>query len=96
MPHLKWSDNAIRGIQRAYRFLAKHDLNAAKSMAKAIKEQSWVLTKFPNAGRPADDLDPEHRELIIHFGASGYVLIYEVLKDYILILAIKHQKEVGY
>lgn len=96
MSHLKWSDNAIRNIQKAYRFLAKHDLDAAKSMAKAIKEQAWILVEFPNAGRPTDNLDPEHRELVIRFGVSGYVLIYEVFDEYVLVLAVKHQKEAGY
>ena len=49
-----------------------------------------------NAGRPADDLEPEHRELLIPFGASGYMLFYEVLGETVLILAVKHQKEAGY
>jgi hypothetical protein len=43
-----------------------------------------------------DDLDPEHRELIFPFDVTGCVLIYEVGYDSILILAVKHQKEVGY
>ena len=96
MPHLKWTPNALRGVQKAYRFLAEHDKEAARAAAKTIKDQSLVLEKFPNAGRPADDLEPEHRELVIPFGASGYVLVYEVVEEYILILAVKHQKEAGY
>jgi toxin ParE1/3/4 len=96
MPHLKWTANALGGVQKAYRFLAERDMGAAKAAAKAIKDQSLLLQQFPNAGRPADDLDPEHRELIIPFGGSGYVLVYEVIADYVVILAVKHQKEAGY
>lgn len=96
MPRLTWSDNALRGIQKVYRFLADKDMDAAKAAAKAIKKEAGILAKFPEAGRPADDLDPEHRELLIPFGGSGYVLVYEVYPEYVLVLAVKHQKEVGY
>ena len=47
------------------------------------------------AGRPMT-LDPEHRELLIPFGASGYVLVYGVYDDTILVLSVRHQKEAGY
>jgi len=58
-----------------------------------------ALAYFENSlmqGRPADDLDPEHRELLIPFGASGYVIVYEVYADSVLVLAVRHQKEAGY
>jgi toxin ParE1/3/4 len=98
MPHLKlmWSPYALLGVRRAYRFLADKDMEAAKRAAETIRKQAAVLKKFPNAGRPADDLDPEHRELIIPFGGSGYVLVYEVNEQGILVLAVRHQKEAGY
>jgi len=96
MPHLKWTENSLRGVQKVYRFLARYDLEAAQAAVKAIQSKASRLVKQPGIGRPADDLDPEHRELVIPFGASGYVLIYEVHQDYILILAVKHQKEAGY
>jgi hypothetical protein len=41
-------------------------------------------------------LDPEHRELLIPFGVTGYVLVYEVYAERILVLAVRHQKEAGY
>lgn len=96
MPHLKWSDEAVRGVQRAYRFLAAKDAAAAMAAARTIKKHAAVPAKFPEAGKPAEDLDPEHRELTIPFGAMGYTLVYEVHPDSILILAVKHQREAGY
>jgi len=39
---------------------------------------------------------PDHRELLIPFGGSGYALFYEVIGGNVLILAVKHQKEAGY
>lgn len=91
-----WLPQAIQGVQRAYRFLAEKDIEAAKAAAGIILQQAHILEKFPNAGRPADDLDPEHRELLVPFGASGYVLVYEVTGNNVTVLAVKHQKEVGY
>jgi len=100
MPRLKlvWLPDALLDVQRAYRFLAQKDKDAAKVAAGAIRKQAALLTKFPGAGRPADDLDPEHRELLIPFGVSGYILVYEVNVDdaFIVILAVRHQKEAGY
>lgn len=98
MSHLKlvWSPYALMGVQRAYRFLAEKDKDAAQAAAGAIKKHAALLKKFPNAGRPAEDLDPEHRELLIPFGVSGYVLVYEVHPEIILVLAVRHQKEAGY
>ena len=93
---LVWSPDALRATQRAYRFLATKDLDAAKAAAGAIRKQAAILKRFPNAGRPSDDLDPEHRELLVPFGVSGYVLVYEVLAEYILVLSVRHQKEAGY
>ena len=98
MQHLKlvWSPSALLGVQRAYRFLAEKDRAAAQAAAGAIRKYAAILEKFPNAGRPADDLDPEHRELLIPFGVTGYVLVYEVHAEIILVLAVRHQKEAGY
>jgi len=95
---LEWSPNAILGTQRAYRFLAGKDRDAAKAAADTIKKQAAILKQFPNAGRPAEDLEPEHRELLIPFGAMGYVLLYRFDEDRttVTILAIRHQKEVGF
>ena len=63
---------------------------------KAIREKALLLEQFPNAGKPAGDLDPEHRELLVPFGVSGYVMVYEVHADRVLVLAVRHQKESGY
>lgn len=98
MPRLeiKWTENALFGVQCAYRFLAEKDKSAERLAVGAIRKHVEVLHRYPNAGRPAQDLEPEHRELLIPFGASGYVLVYEVYADTVLILAVRHQKEAGY
>ena len=48
-------------------------------------------------GRPVDDSE-DLRELVIDFGASGYLALYryEPALDAVTILAVKHQREDGY
>jgi len=93
-----WSPEAVQGIQRVYRFLVEKDIEAAKAAADTIRKQAAVLKQFPNAGRPAEDLEPEHKELLVPFGATGYVLLYRFDEDRpaVTVLAVRHQKEVGF
>jgi plasmid stabilization system protein ParE len=97
MPYLvHWTDNATAGLKKAYLFLADKSEEAAIGAIKAIRDKALLLEQFPNAGRPADDMEPEYRELLVPFGGAGYVLVYEVLGNSVYILALKHQKEAGY
>ena len=97
MPYIVyWTENASQGLERVYLFLAEKSEEAAVAAFKAVREKALLLERFPNAGRPTDDLDPEHRELLIPFGGAGYVLIYSVVGKTVCILAVKHQKEAGY
>ena len=97
MPYLvHWTDTAADGLERAYLFLAEKSEEAAIAAIKAMREKALLLEQFPNAGRPAEDLEPEHRELLVPFGASGYILLYRVENSFVYILAVRHQKEVEY
>lgn len=93
-----WSPKAIECIKRLYNFLAEKNIDAAKAAAALLFQQAELLEAFPNAGRPADDLDPEYREILIPFGATGYVLLYHFDEDRaaVTVLAVRHQKEVSY
>ncbi|WP_260424698.1 type II toxin-antitoxin system RelE/ParE family toxin [Desulfovibrio sp. OH1186_COT-070] len=59
-------------------FLEKLDADAAKKAVQTILAGTKILEKFPNAGRLANDPEPEQKELPIPFGSSGYVVLYEV------------------
>lgn len=97
MPYIvRWTADASRGLERAYLFLAEKSDEAAISAIKVIREHTLLLEQFPNAGRPADDFDPEYRELLVPFGGAGYVLVYEIIGDVVYVLAVKHQREAGY
>lgn len=55
-----------------------------------------VLQLQSAIGRPIDDMPTEFREWIIDFGDSGYVVRYRIDSELVVILAVRHQKEVGY
>lgn len=96
MPHLIWTSRATSGLRQIYLFLAEKDIDAAAKAVDVIRKKANILKQYPNAGRPTDDLEPEHRELLISFGASGYALYYEVVDNAVHILAVRHQREAGY
>jgi plasmid stabilization system protein ParE len=88
---------AAAGLERCRRFLANKNPLAARRASEAIEQRFGLLETHPEIGRP--DLDePELRELLIPFGDSGYVALYRFVaeEDSVLILAFRHQKELGY
>jgi plasmid stabilization system protein ParE len=53
------------------------------------------LDAHPLVGRRVDD---DIRELVISFGATGYIALYRFLvqRDEVRVLALRHQREIGY
>jgi plasmid stabilization system protein ParE len=96
MPRLILALNARADLVRLREFLQPKNPAAAKRAAEAIKRQLQILIQQPGIGRPVLDLPPEFRELVIDFGDSGYIARYHVSPDLVTVLAIRHQREVGY
>lgn len=96
MPPLKWTPHALECVRGLYDFLAGKDRDAARQAISAIRARIALLAANPGLGRPAADLEPEHRELLVPFGATGYVVLYHADPGLILVLAVRHQKEIGY
>ena len=96
MPRLIWSPDALLDIQRLYRFLAEKSPDAAKRAVKAIREEVNILATSPEVGRPAVEMDQEFREWLVDFGDSGYIALYRYDGQTAVIVAVRHQKEVGY
>ena len=96
MPSLIWSPRAVEDVQRLYRFLLSKNPDAAGRAVKAIREGVKVLTLQAKIGRPVENMPDEYREWLISFGHSGYVARYRIQADEsIMILAVRHQKELG-
>jgi plasmid stabilization system protein ParE len=96
MSRLIWSQPALLDVQRLYRFLAPKNPDAAKRAVKALRQGVKVLGQQPGIGRPIEDMSEEFREWIIDFGESGYVARYRVDIYAVTVLAVRHQKEVGF
>lgn len=96
MPRLIWSQQAVLDVQRLYRFLAPKNIDAARRAIKAIRQDVKVLGHQPGIGRPVEEMPEAFREWVIDFGDSGYVARYRIGPDGVTILAVRHQKEVGF
>ena len=96
MPRLIWSPEALLDVQRLYRFLAPRNPDAARRAVNAIREGVKLLEQRPGLGRTVEDLDEAFRDWIIDFGDSGYVARYRVDVKQVTILAVRHQREVGF
>lgn len=96
MPRLIWTPSALLDVQRGYRFLTTRNANAARQAVKAIRAGVKIIARHPEIGRPAKDLDPEYREWPIGFGDCGYVVLYRHAAELVTVLAVRHQKEIGF
>ena len=96
MPRLIWTPSALLDVQRLYRFLVVKNPDAARRAVKAIRQGVKVLEQQPKVGRPVEEMDNEYRDWIIDFGDSGYVARYRVDPQFVYVLAVRHQKEVGF
>ena len=96
MSRLIWTPEALADVQRLYRWLLPKDADAAKRAIAAIRGGVGILAQQPRMGRPVEDMDPEYREKPIDFGNSGYVALYRVDQDAVMLLAVRHRKEAGY
>jgi addiction module RelE/StbE family toxin len=95
LAHLIYSRDALADLDRLADFLRASDPHAAHATAKLIVEAINILAHHPLIGRPAED---DFRELVISRGRSGYLALYkyEEAHDTILIVSVRHQREVGY
>ena len=95
MPRLIWSPSALADVQRAYRFLFEKNPTAAQQAAIAISESVSIPAQHPEIGRP-QEMEPEYREWPIAFGSSGYIALYHYDEQTAIIVAVRHQREIGY
>ena len=95
MATVVYSAGALDHIERAFAYLSDKNPDAAQSAVTAIQSAVDNLAAHPLVGRR---IEGELRELIISYGHSGYVALYRfiVSTDEVRILAIRHQREVGF
>lgn len=94
---VRYTAEARQDLLLLYRFLLEEDIEASRRAYEAIVKATALLQDFPFTCRKADPANPFLRELLISFGASGYVALFEIENaDTVTILAIRHQREADY
>ncbi|MEY3883713.1 MAG: hypothetical protein RIS87_1214 [Pseudomonadota bacterium] len=94
---IRFTKVAREDLKRLYGFLAERDIQAAKHALQAINKAIELLATFPFTCRKANADSPFLRELLITFGASGYVALFEIEENNcVTILAVRHQREDDY
>ena len=90
-----YSARSLTHLERAFEFLRKENPGAAVAAAQAIRSAVDSLGAHPLLGRR---IHGDIRELVISYGATGYIALYRFLvpQDEIRILAIRHQREIGF
>ena len=98
MVRLIWSPRALGDIQRLHLYLASRNPQAAGRAIKTIRSAVQVLLLQPGLGRPAEEMPLHYREWVIDFGSGGYVALYRYDEDIdtVTVLAVRHQRELGY
>ena len=95
--NVRYAKNAREDIKTLYQFLLNQDVEAAKRAFNAISKITEFLQEFPFSCRKADEQNPFLREVIIPFGSSGYVALFEIENNNtVTILAVRHQRDIDY
>lgn len=87
--------SAFDDLNRLFEFLAAHDVAAAVRAIEIIQDGIMILERHPEMGRPSGE---GLRELIISYGATGYVALYAFYPtlDLVTVFKLRHQRELGY
>ena len=96
------SPTAEDDLERLFEFLIERsetseDLDRAQAAIDAIRAAAQHrLAITPFSFRKAAQ-NPAQRELIIPFGGTGYVALYEIVStSKVVVLAVRHQREEDY
>ncbi|MHA7879649.1 MAG: type II toxin-antitoxin system RelE/ParE family toxin [Saccharospirillum sp.] len=94
---VRYTKAARDDLLRLYRFLLQEDIGTARRAYHAIVKATELLEEFPFTCRKADPDNPFLRELLITFGSSGYLALFEIEDaETVTVLAIRHQREADY
>ena len=92
MPHLQWSRAAQADLERLQVFIAKYDEAASWRALRQIMTAVKSLTTNTHQGRRYRGMN-DVRELMVPYGARGYIVRYQVREDAILIVRVWHGRE---
>lgn len=87
------SPDAASDVERVREFLDINNPEAAKRALRTIFAVLERVEEFPDLGRPTEDADI--RQIVIPFGAAGYIVRYTILPESadVLVLRLWHGRE---
>jgi len=92
MSTIEWLPDALEDLHRLYAFIEPHSANAATRAIDTLIEAVDGLHEFPEKGKPwREEID--FRELLVKFGAKGYVIRYRIIDEKIIIVRVWHALE---
>ena len=95
MPGLQFAPRAFNDLDRLTDFLLEDAPELAAETVPLIVGALRTLQDHPLVGRP---VEAGLRELLISRGRTGYVALYRYnpATDVVLVLRIRHQRELGF
>lgn len=94
---VRLTPHAERDLLRLQAFLIERDPPAAERALDVLEEGFRLLERFPLSCRRANGAGARIRELVVSFGRSGYVALFEIEDaKTVTILAVRHRREDDY
>ncbi len=97
---VRFTPEAEADLVRLYEFILTReddDRQLAEKALAAIKDGNRTLETTPFTCRKATHGSPFLRELVIPFGATGYVALFEIDDaETVTVLAVRHQRKNDY
>ncbi|TNJ38856.1 type II toxin-antitoxin system RelE/ParE family toxin [Chlorobaculum thiosulfatiphilum] len=95
--NVRFTPEAEDDLVRLYSFLLREDMIAAEQALAVLRKAVDFLREFPFSCRKAMPGNPLLRELLVPFGQSGYVMLFEIESAHsVTVLAVRHQREDDY
>ena len=100
---VKLLDEAVADLQRLEDFAIERELSSEipdwttpQRALDAISEGVRLLSWSPYSCRKAELGNGRSRELIVPFGGAGYIVLFEIVGDDVIVGAVRHQREEDY
>jgi plasmid stabilization system protein ParE len=93
MPSLIFSHTALRDLERLRAFLRAKNLQAARRAVDKIMHGLQALGQHSELGHQVENRPEDYRELVIPFGKDGYIAAYRYSGDSLVVLGVRHQRE---
>lgn len=86
---IRWLDQAVADLVHVRNFIAQDNPDAARAVARSIREAVGLLAAYPAAGRSGRV--PDTRELVVT--GTAYILPYRVRRGTVEILRVLHSAQ---